>query len=45
MPAGPAKEALLGCPEVVLALYRALRDAAGGGPDPVALARWIGTRC
>ncbi|MDX3228950.1 HEXXH motif domain-containing protein [Streptomyces sp. ME19-01-6] len=43
LPAGPAKEALLGCPEVVLAVHRALRDPAGG-PDPVALARWIGTR-
>ncbi|MEU1667536.1 HEXXH motif domain-containing protein [Streptomyces sparsogenes] len=44
LPAGPAKEALLDCPEVVLAVHRALRDPAGGGPDPVALARWIGTR-
>ncbi|MES4904048.1 MULTISPECIES: HEXXH motif domain-containing protein [unclassified Streptomyces] len=44
MPPGPAREALLDCPEVVLAVHRALRDPAGGGPDPVALAHWIGTR-
>ncbi|MGY0064461.1 HEXXH motif domain-containing protein [Streptomyces sp. LZ34] len=44
LPSGPAKEALLDCPEVVLAVHRALRDPAGAGPDPVALARWIGTR-
>ncbi|WP_346176346.1 HEXXH motif domain-containing protein [Streptomyces cuspidosporus] len=44
LPAGPAKEALLDCPEVVLAVHRALSGPVGGGPDPVALARWIGTR-
>lgn len=44
VPAGPAREALRGCPEVVLAVHRALRDPSGGGPDPVALAHWIGTR-
>ncbi|MEU0812277.1 HEXXH motif domain-containing protein [Streptomyces sp. NPDC005970] len=44
LPAGPAREALRGCPEVVLAVHRALRDPSLGGPDPVALAHWIGTR-
>ncbi|MEU5612136.1 HEXXH motif domain-containing protein [Streptomyces sparsogenes] len=44
LPAGRAKEALLASPELVLAVHRALRDPAGAGPDPVALAHWIGTR-
>lgn len=44
LPAGPAKDALLAGPELVLAVHRALRDPAGAGPDPVALAHWIGTR-
>ncbi|KAK1183671.1 HEXXH motif domain-containing protein [Streptomyces sp. NBS 14/10] len=44
LPAGPAKDALLDCPEVVLAVHRALRAPVYGGPDPVALAHWIGTR-
>ncbi|MEU5027665.1 HEXXH motif domain-containing protein [Streptomyces milbemycinicus] len=44
LPAGPAREALWGCPEVVLAVHRALRHPSLGGPDPVALAHWIGAR-
>lgn len=44
MPPGPARDALLDCPEVVLAVHRVLRDPVYGGPDPVALAHWIGTR-
>lgn len=44
LPAGPAKEVLLDCPEVVLAVHRALRAPVYGGPDPVALAHWIATR-
>ncbi|WP_311726900.1 aKG-HExxH-type peptide beta-hydroxylase [Streptomyces lonegramiae] len=44
LPTGPAREALRGCPEVVLAVHRALRDPSLGGPDPVALAHWIGSR-
>ncbi|MET7904971.1 HEXXH motif domain-containing protein [Streptomyces sp. NPDC005355] len=44
LPVGPAREALLGCPEVVLSVHRALRAEDGGGPDPVALAHWIGSR-
>ncbi|WP_413802820.1 HEXXH motif domain-containing protein [Streptomyces iranensis] len=43
-PDGAARTTLLNHPELVLAAHRELRTAPGTGPDPVALARWIGTR-
>ncbi|GAA3653220.1 HEXXH motif domain-containing protein [Streptomyces iranensis] len=43
-PDGAARTTLLNHPELVLAVHRELRTAPGTGPDPVALARWIGTR-
>ncbi|QKV91088.1 HEXXH motif domain-containing protein [Streptomyces sp. NA02950] len=47
MPDGTARQALLSRPELVLAVHRALRDTGtahpGPGPDPLALAEWIGT--
>ncbi|WP_432014657.1 HEXXH motif domain-containing protein [Streptomyces cucumeris] len=47
VPDGTARRALRTRPELVLAVHRALRDAAahpGPGPDPLALAEWIGSR-
>ncbi|WAP54246.1 HEXXH motif domain-containing protein [Streptomyces sp. S465] len=44
LPAGTARTTLLSHPELVLAVHREVRTEAGTGPDPVALARWIGTR-
>ncbi|WNE94702.1 HEXXH motif domain-containing protein [Streptomyces luomodiensis] len=44
LPAGTARTTLLSHPELVLAVHREVRTAAGTGPDPVSLARWIGTR-
>lgn len=44
LPGGPARTALLSHPELVLAVHREVRTAPGTGPDPVALARWIGAR-
>ncbi|MYU11474.1 HEXXH motif domain-containing protein, partial [Streptomyces sp. SID8361] len=44
LPDGVARTTLLNHPELAVALHRELRTAPGRGPDPVALARWIGTR-
>ncbi|TMU97330.1 HEXXH motif domain-containing protein [Streptomyces sp. DASNCL29] len=44
LPDGAARTVLLNHPELALAVHRELRTAPGTGPDPVALARWIGTR-
>lgn len=37
----PAARALLGCPELVRAVHRKLRDEPAGAPDPESLAEWI----
>ncbi|MFJ2345421.1 HEXXH motif domain-containing protein [Streptomyces antimycoticus] len=44
LPDGPARTTLLSHPELVVAVHREVRTAHGEGPDPLALARWIGTR-
>ncbi|MBI0318960.1 HEXXH motif domain-containing protein, partial [Streptomyces javensis] len=44
LPDGAARTTLLNHPELALAVHRELRTAPGTGPDPVALARWMGTR-
>ncbi|MBA6435871.1 HEXXH motif domain-containing protein [Streptomyces sp. GMR22] len=44
LPDGAARTTLLNHPELALAVHRELRTAPDPGPDPVALARWIGTR-
>ncbi|MEU4893941.1 HEXXH motif domain-containing protein [Streptomyces sp. NPDC044780] len=44
LPAGTARTTLLSHPELVLAVHREVRTEAGAGADPVALARWIGSR-
>lgn len=44
LPDGAARTTLLNHPELALAVHRELRTAPEASPDPVALARWIGTR-
>ncbi len=44
LPDGAARTTLLNHPELALAVHRELRTAPDTGPDPVALAWWIGTR-
>lgn len=45
LPAGPARDALRRRPEVVLGLHRSLRLSGPPGPDPLALADFVGARC